>query len=223
MVPITLQGGEPSMLKGWLNLINGLDPDFYVDILTNLDFDIDEFMGAIPPDRLQRDVPYASIRVSYHRKESPPIDLLDNLVKMRNADYSVGVFAVDHPGFSNRDFEQWCRRLDIDFRTKEFLGIYEGVLWGLYRYPDALDGTPKKVRCKMTELLIAPDGNIHRCHRDLYAGENSLGNILDEDLRIEFKFRKCDRYGECNPCDVKVKNDRFQKFGSCSIEIKSQN
>lgn len=33
------------------------------------------------------------------------------------------------------------------------------------------------------------------------------------------KFRPCEFYGNCNPCDVKVKTDRFQVFGHTSCEI----
>jgi hypothetical protein len=45
---------------------------------------------------------------------------------------------------------------------------------------------------------------------------------LDEDFTQEKvdEFRDCYYYGSCNPCDVKVKTDRFQKFGHTSVEIK---
>ena len=54
-----------------------------------------------------------------------------------------------------------------------------------------------------------------------------MNNILrpsssDPDtLRMDFDFRDCNRFGECNPCDVKLKNNRFQQFGTCSVTIKS--
>ena len=38
MVPITLSGGEPSKHRSWLSIINGLKDEFYIDILTNLDY-----------------------------------------------------------------------------------------------------------------------------------------------------------------------------------------
>jgi len=180
MVPITLCGGEPSKHKGFLNILKWLKEDLYIDILTNLDFDVDEFMREILPERLKRDVPYASIRVSYHPEFSDLTILFGNLVKMQYKGYSVGLFAVEHPD-TNLDYvKKLSKQLGIDFRTKEFLGIWRNTLWGEYKYPDAICGETKKVQCKTSELLIAPDGNIHRCHRDLYAGENPVGNILDE-------------------------------------------
>lgn len=220
MVPITLSGGEPSKHKGFIDIIKGLNEDFYIDVLTNLDFDIDQFMAEIPPDRLQRDVPYDSIRVSYHAGQSDINDLFVKLFKMKHEGYSIGLFAVDHPDINYDYVKELSRQLGIDFRLKEFLGIWQNVLWGQYKYPSAINGELKHVKCKTTELLIAPDGNIHRCHRDLYYGENPLGNILDDDLKVLFTFKSCDRYGECSPCDIKLKNNRFQEFGACSVEIK---
>ena len=32
-------------------------------------------------------------------------------------------------------------------------------------------------------------------------------------------MRPCDVYGHCNPCDIKVKTNRFQEFGHTSVQI----
>lgn len=221
MVPITLQGGEPSAYTGFIELIKGLKDEVYIDMLTNLDFDIEEFMREISPERLQRDVPYASIRVSYHPEFSELETLLKRIVRMQDNGYSIGLFAVDHPETDIDYVRDKALACGIDFRTKELLGNYKGKLYGLYKYPDAVNGSDlKMVECKTTELIIAPDGYIHRCHRDLYHGENPVGHILYENLSISFPFRKCTRYGECNPCDIKMKNNRFQQFGHCSVVIR---
>jgi len=78
----------------------------------------------------------------------------------------------------------------------------------------------KKVLCRTTELIIGPNGNIYRCHSDLYANRKPIGNLLDSDFEIEDKFRECDFYGHCNPCDIKIKTNRFQQFGHTSVKIK---
>jgi hypothetical protein len=220
-VPLTLQGGEPSRHSGFVKLIEGIDPDIYVDVLTNLDFDIDRFMRAIPPERLRRSVPYASIRVSYHPEFSDLDALIGEVARMQDRGYSIGLYAVDHPETDIETVRAQAEKEGIDFRTKEFLGTYEGRTYGCLAYEGGFDGvTTKEVECRTTELLLAPDGSIHRCHRDLYRGDNSLGSILDEGLRIEFTFRECDRFGECNPCDIKLKTNRFQQFGHCAVEIR---
>lgn len=221
MVPVTLQGGEPSLHDGFTEIINGLRGDLYIDLLTNLDFDVDNFMKHISPERLKRNVSYASIRVSYHPEFVDANSLLAKILNMHLKGYSIGLFAIEHPQLNTYLVSELCKHLKIDFRSKDFLGEYEGKTYGLYKYPEAIRGHGglKHVFCKMTELLIAPNGSIHRCHRDLYTGENSLGNLMDDDLKIEFKFRKCENFGSCNPCDVKLKNNRFQQWGSCSAEI----
>ena len=222
MVPITLQGGEPSKWPSFIELVNGLSGRFYVDILTNLDFDVDDFMCRVRPERLQRDVPYASIRVSYH-PESDIDELLGKVLRMQSRGYSIGVFAVNHPDLDLSCIREMSERMGIDFRTKEFLGWHKGKLHGNYKYPDAVDGKARDVECRMTEILIAPNGDLHKCHRDLYAGEYPLGNLLDDGLKVEFKFRGCGKYGGkygCNPCDVKLKNNRFQEWGTCSVDIR---
>jgi len=223
MVPVTLQGGEPSLHTGFTEIINGLRDDFYIDLLTNLDFTVDNFMECVSPGRLQRDVPYASIRVTHHPEFAETKDLLAKIVKLQLKGYSIGLYEVAHPLLDWNYVKELCKHLKIDFRIKEFLGRYEDKVYGEYKYPEAIDNpcNPlKPVLCKTTELLVAPNGNLHRCHRDLYLGENPLGNLMDSNLKIEFKFRKCDRYGECHPCDGKIKTNRFQHPGVCSIEIK---
>lgn len=220
MTPITIQGGEPSKHNGFIEIIKNLDPSFYIDILTNLDFDIDRFMSEIPPERLRRDVPYATIRVSYHPADSHIDTLLKKILKMQDNGYSIGLFAVEYPETNIDEIRDRAWSMGIDFRTKDFLGIYNDKKYGDYKYEDACYGSEfKSVKCMTKELLISPDGSIHRCHRDLYKGEYQLGSILDNNLELEFKFRDCYKYGECNPCDIKLKTNRFQESGHCAVEI----
>jgi hypothetical protein len=93
-------------------------------------------------------------------------------------------------------------------------------MYGLFSYPDACERKGKKVvSCRTSELIIGPEGGVYRCHSDLYAGRSPVGNILDPQLVISAEFRSCDCYGDCNPCDVKLKTNRFQSFGHTSVEI----
>ena len=75
------------------------------------------------------------------------------------------------------------------------------------------------MECRTTELLLDPRGNIHRCHSDLYAGRPPIGSLLDPTFASDERFRACDRFGECNPCDVKIKTNRFQQTGHTSVTI----
>jgi len=222
-VPITLQGGEPSMHPDFIWIINNLKNDLNIDILTNLCFDVDEFMLNVDPKRLKRNALYANIRVSYHPVEMDLDRIIKDVLKLKNKGYSVGIYGILYPRYEKDilNAQEICQKEGIDFRTKEFLGEFKGKLYGTFGYKEAVYGNKKrKCFCRSSDLIIAPNGNIYRCHHDLYKHFSHIGNILDSELKVDYKFIECCEYGDCNPCDVKVKTDRFQVFGHTSVEIK---
>lgn len=219
-LPVTLQGGEPSLHPHFIDIILGLDPRIKIDILTNLQFDTDRFVETVPADRLNRGAPYAPIRVSYHPETMPLEPTIEKIEVLAKAGFQVGLYSVDNDRFQQEidRARRTARDRGIDFRMKDMLGP-DGTR-ARYKYPDATgSATRRDCRCRTTELLISPNGRIHRCHHDLYNGIFPLGSILDEDLEIENVFRDCSFYGNCNPCDVKIKNNRHQIFGHTSVEI----
>ncbi len=222
-LPITLQGGEPSLHPDFIWIIKNIKKEVNIDILTNLSFDINRFIKEVDPSRLYREAPYPSIRVSYH----PPFMELDKLMikvlKMQAAGFSIGIYGVRHPNLKSEiaDAKDKCSELGIDFREKEFLGKFGGKLYGEYFYPEAVSGNnKKKCRCRNSELIIGPDASIFKCHHDLYDRVSSIGNLLDPCFEIKDVFRDCSSFGDCNPCDIKVKTNRFQIYGHTSVEIK---
>lgn len=221
-LPVTLQGGEPSLHPDFYYIINHLKPELTIDILTNLQFDVDAFMNQVKPGRVKRKSPYASIRVSYHPPTMNLDVLIEKILKMLKKNYSIGIWAVMHPQYEKtiREAQERCQKVGIDFRLKDFLGEYEGDLYGFYKFVGACDRKfKKKVECRTTEFLLDSAGHVFRCHADLYAGIDPIGHILDPNFRIEDKFRLCDHFGHCNPCDIKIKTNRFQQFGHTSVEI----
>lgn len=222
-LPVTLQGGEPSLHKDFVYIINNIKPELNIDVLTNLQFDTDEFIKKVSPDRIKRNSPYASIRVSYHPEQMNLDDTIKKTLKMLEKGYRIGIWGVTYPEYEYiiKEAQEKCLKLGIDFRTKEFLGEHNGNLYGIYKHPGACDKKfRKKVKCRTTEFIIDSEGKIYRCHSDLYAGINPIGDILDPEFQIEYIFRDCDNFGHCNPCDIKVKTNRFQIFGHTSVEIK---
>ena len=94
-------------------------------------------------------------------------------------------------------------------------------MYGTYRYEGACDKKfVKKYHARQPITIIGSNGDVYRCHSDLYEGRKSIGNIMDENFEIEDRFRGCNVFGHCNPCDVKLKTNRFQQFGHTSVEIK---
>jgi len=223
-LPITLQGGEPSLHPDFVWIINNIRPDLKIDILTNLCFDVDKFIKEVSPSRLCRDALYPNIRVSYHPGQLSLDILIERVSKIYKAGFSIGIYGIRYPKFSQEILEaqKKCQDLGIDFRLKEFLGEYDSKLYGNYRYPEAVSNSErKKCLCRTSELIIDPNCDIYKCHHDLYNDFPSIGNLLDPDFKIEDMFRECDQFGKCNPCDLKVKTNRFQVHGHASVEVKN--
>jgi len=229
-VPITLTGGEPFLHRDFFYILDHVNPDTRIDLLTNLSWGekgITKFIRQVDPERLRRDAPYPSIRATYHPEQvSVGDEILENCSRLRDAGFSVGLYGVLYPSANHlaaiSRMQLKCKELGIEFRVKEYLGHYRGESYGDYSmYPDSVfQETPRARMCKISELLIGTDGNVYRCHRDLYSEDRPVGNLLDPTFRVVDGFRPCEQYGHCHPCDVKSKTDYMQRFGYTSVEIK---
>lgn len=208
-LPITLQGGEPTIHRDFYEIVNGTWK--HMDLLTNGLFDVKEFMKKIPPSTFNRRAKYASIRFSFH-EDTNPYALATKVWTLQNNGYNVGIWGLDSN--DNSEIKSLCKWFNLDYREKQYLDREHGT----YKYPDAITGGARKVLCKPSELLISPSGYIFRCHADLYANRVPVGHILEPFTFPDYK--SCDVAGSCNPCDIKLKTDRFQEFGHCSVEIK---
>jgi hypothetical protein len=226
-LPITFGGGEPTLHPDFYYIVNELHKkNVPMDLLTNCQFDVGYFIENVSPNIFKRPAPYASIRISYHPETMDMYELIDKVHILSQNNYHIGIWAVNHPKWKN-EIEQCqllCEALGIDFRLKEFLGIYNGKLYGTYKYPNACDNINlKKVLCKTSELIVGPDGNVYRCHADLYEMEKykwySIGSIMDNAFNIKDEYLPCNNFGSCNPCDQKLKYNRFQQEGHCSVTI----
>jgi|TARA_B100000315_G_scaffold37510_1_gene32062 radical SAM protein with 4Fe4S-binding SPASM domain len=229
-LPITFGGGEPFLHKDFIYILNNLKPELKIDILTNLHFGkrkIEEFISEIDPKRINRDAPYASIRVSYHPEQMNNGEtLIENVKRLKDEGFDVGIWAVNHPSPENNlaltQMQFRCIDSGIDYRLKDFTGEYNGQRYGNYSkfLNSILEKDTKECMCKTSELLIGPDGQAYRCHSDLYQEENAIGSITNPNFQVENIFRSCDKYGQCHPCDVKLKTNYKQKLGHTSVEIK---
>ena len=237
-VPVTFSGGEPFLHKGFIRIINHLKPELPIDILTNLQWGkkgVERFIREVEPERLKRNSPYASIRVSYHPEQMRDSQkLVDDAKRLQDAGFSIGIWAVQYPSPQQLEaitqMQFRCRNSGIDFRLKDFTGRYEGkddfgrdfsITYGDYsKYPgSAFSNQLRRCKCRTSELLIGPNASVYRCHRDMYAEENSIGSLLDENFELKDIFRPCNNYGQCHPCDVKAKTNYRQQLGHTSVEI----
>lgn len=221
-IPLTFGGGEPTLHPEFYDIVNSIDKP--MDLLTNGNWSVRSFMRKISPLKFRSDAPYAGIRFSYHPGVTPLFKLLNKVSLMQKEGYSVGIWAVNHPAHADdiRLAQVLSDRIGLDFRVKEFLGYYQGKLYGSYLYRYMLEDKPKgKIYlCRPSELLIGPDGNLYRCHQHLYSSSHSYGNILDDLVAIPSHHIGCDTTEGCSPCDLKgPKLDRYQKPGHCAVDI----
>jgi len=226
-LPLTLQGGEPTLHEGFYAIVNNAKKEIKMDLLTNMTFNVQQFIQEVPVWRFTRQALYAPIRVSFHPGQNDIDDLINKTHCLQDAGFTVGIYGIEHP---DRNIykevlaaKERCEQEGIDFRFKQFLGEWNGTLYGTFKYAGSVQGDEvRKCRCRTSELIVDPAGYVFRCHADLYNAREPIAHILDEafcekDLDV---FKPCDSYGRCNPCDVKITTNRFQLDGHTSVEIK---
>jgi MoaA/NifB/PqqE/SkfB family radical SAM enzyme len=224
-IPLTIGGGEPTIRGDFYDFISYLRPEINIDLLTNLQFDPTVFIKNIPVSRftITKDPAYKAIRISYHPTMSNPQELIDKAEYLQEHGYNVGIFGIAHPlniG-DNIAMAEKTRLKKLYFFIKEFLGTYDDVYFGHYKYPLAIRGGNSNVLCRSNEVLIAPCGAHYKCHRDLYQEQYRLDNIIDPNFKVEYNHFSCNNFGECNPCDIKMKINRNLKDGRCCMDIKA--
>jgi len=217
-LPISLQGGEPTEYPDFYDLVKELHlRGKKIDLLTNGCFDVKEFIYRTEPKMFKRRAPYASIRFSFHQKTNG-ITLLKTVQALKKEGYSVGIWGLDHPDMKlkNSMMQNACDSVGIDFRMKEFLDATHGT----YKYPKAVSGQRqrKAVWCYPSELLFAPNGEVFPCHHFLYSNSRPFAAAKNTDSR-SYRVCMCHDFGLCNPCDVKLKTNRLQQGGHCSVKI----
>ncbi len=224
-VPLTLQGGEPFLYKGIWDILDNVTHK--IDILTALPpfLSKDDFLKLKSLDWNKRETPYPTIRVSYHKGQNQFKDLV-NRVSLLQEVLSIGIYFLngyDHKEGEIQEMKNYAKAHGVELREKEYLGHLNGEHRGTYLYEGAADGVNKgiKVFCKNSVVPVAPDGNIYRCHSDLYFSRKklSIGNI-NKDVQFPKEHLECNNYGLCSECDVKVKTNHHQIYGYTSVDIK---
>lgn len=223
-VPLTFQGGEPFIYKGIWEILENINHN--VDILTALPPQVvpEKFKQLKSMKWHRKDAPYPTIRVSYHKGQNDYKQLIPRIKELQEF-LSIGLFHIEHPAYPDHihEIREYAQKHGVEFRTKTFLGEYEGKIYSRYKYVDACVGRVVKpnVKCKNTVFPIGPDGLIYRCHSDLYGRryDMALGNVMDPELKLEHRYRNCAFYGTCIPCDVKIKTNHLQQDGYTSVDI----
>ncbi len=227
-IPITFNGGEPLDHPDFFYIVNSLRDDLKVDMLTTLPYDINSFIDNMDPKRFERDLPYSSIRVTFHPEKMDLQETVQKVKALKKAGFDAEVNLVNHPGAGKetRILAEYIKSRGMGCAIKPFLGYQDGKLHGHYRYMDSCSKKKtENVNCRTSIILIDPSGDIYRCHADMFSGnsEGVRGNLFDENLNIKDEYTSCDNFGFCHPCDVQIKFDRLGNWGYTAVDIKGDN
>ncbi len=225
-VPVSLQGGEPFLYKGIWQILENIEHK--VDIMTALPPHLtrEHFLKLKTLQWNQRQAPYPTIRVSFHKGQNDFKQLIERIAGLNDI-LSIGLYYLTHPSVSQEEINAMkacAKEKGVEFRAKDFLGFYEGKMYGELKYPGSVDGKKQgvMVACRNTVMPVGPDGAIYLCHSDLYFNrrDRALGHILDETFEFPKEHVPCENFGLCSECDVKIKNNHYQQFGYTSVDIR---
>jgi len=223
-IPLTFQGGEPFIYNGIWEILENVRHK--VDIITALPHQVtlERFKQLKTLAWNQRDTPYPTIRVSFHKGQNDYKQLITRIKELQQI-LSIGLFTVNHPDYPEviKEVRTFAQEHGVEFRSKVLLREYEGKVSTDYKYSDACSGKPirEKVLCKNYVFPIGPDGTIYRCHSYLYARRREEINLMDLNLKLEHGYRECSYYGTCIPCDVKIKSNQLQPVDILFLDEKT--
>lgn len=211
---IGLIGGEPSIYPGFKEFIEALHDKYLITVTTNLNSkfysDFDSFLQWAKNYRTRWNM-------SFHPTQMDVKEFINRVLRMRLSGLYVDqVAGVDSPEIKpylqelcNAHIGFWLQtptyidESGVLHPTKNELtkfGSGEALVNDEARYNYLCGGKKNDVViCHTNKLLIDPEGNIYRCHRDLYTKENSTGNVFSNEHNINMI---CPNIGVCNMCDA---------------------
>jgi hypothetical protein len=211
---IGLIGGEPTVYKGFKDIIEQCANDYVLTVTTNLKSKLFEDFNSFLLWASKYKVRW---NMSFHPSVLSVNDFVNKVTLMRLHGLWVDqVASVDceevrkyHKELCDSNIGFWLQiDTSIDDKgvlhpTKEELHTYGSGETGIYDYKEysfLCDGVKKKIDvfCMTKKLLVNPEGEVFRCHRDIYSRENSIGNIFDRNVTPNYI---CPNLGTCNPCD----------------------
>ncbi len=209
-----LIGGEPTIYKGFKEIVEALHEKYLITVTTNLKSKLFEDMGEFVNWAADKRVRW---NLSFH----PSGIGVDKFIEMTKTMRVNGLWVDQVASVMTEEIKPYVDKLlasNIGFwlQTNTYLGD-DGVLHptkkeltingagetginNSERYNFLCGGKKDiSVMCITNKFLIGPNGDVYRCHRDLYANECSIGNVFDlENIKPSMV---CSASGACNPCD----------------------
>lgn len=135
MCRIRLDGGEPSIIPGFTDLIKDLSGIHKLQINTNLSFGTEEFIKKISPENVRIDA-------SYHPEYADIKVFSEKILKLKNAGFKTVVAVVGYPPFIKniKDYKERFCKYNIPFIIHPYSGDYEDKI-----YPDSYSSSEKEI------------------------------------------------------------------------------
>jgi len=209
-----LIGGEPTICKGFKEIVEALHTKYLITVTTNLKSKLFEDMGGFINWAADKRVRW---NLSFH----PSVLSVDKFIELTKTMRVNGLWIDQVASVTTEEIKPDVNQLlssNIGFwlQTNTYLGD-DGVLHptkkeltingagetgitNSKRYNFLCGGKKDiSVMCVTNKFLISPNGDVYRCHRDLYANECSIGNVFD--IKNIKPNMMCYSVGECNMCD----------------------
>ena len=180
-------GGEPFLYKGFVDLLNALDPRLMARVYSNLSLGILDKLAAI-----RREITFY---VSWHGGQAPDRKVfVDNcLAILANPLFSLTVHAIDTP--ENRP------TLDPDLEFLRGQGVAVDLDADQRGFEGAGCATLRRAACRRRIYLLGPDGARYQCVSRLMRRDRPMENIFNGPLGPEAALSDCPDFGNCAPCD----------------------
>jgi MoaA/NifB/PqqE/SkfB family radical SAM enzyme len=219
-------GGSPTLHPDFIGIINGLDKYWLITITTNLGTPIFNHIDLFLKKLIRRK--NLRFNVSLHLNNcSDPNEFINKIKILRKNKININrIFLLAYPPDRLAQVEEYkakFAREKMRLEIQRFTGFYNGKLYPQeesnlteYEYEDNIRDyklynqacnleEKKRIWCKISKVLFAPNGDIYNCHYKLYtASSDTFGNIFDNDRTIfnpPSDYFICDNFGYCNPCD----------------------
>lgn len=225
---ILISGGEPSAYPNFLKLITNLSQIHFVELCTNLSWDVIPFIDNINPKMVK-------VGTSFHPEFADLNVFIDKVKLLKEKGFNADVNFVPHPTLLSRlsEYKDRFGEAGIQFKLQPFIGDYEKR-----RYPQGYTENEKKYfeifedECNINTLdfktteksnttqgqlcrmgqnysFIHPDGEVHRCCKDKTI---SLGNIFKGTFALLEEPVSCNAQEcNCNRCMLVGKEDFWSR------------
>ena len=204
---IYMSGGEPSIYPGFYDLVKAIAPMHVVDLCTNLSWDVEKLVPALPPERFKISATFHPTQVSFEEFLAKAVCVRDYLPQRFPPKRSV--YFVAYPAQMDR-MEEYRRKLDENGLVLVPLPLMEGNAPAntdeekktIAEASPNKNTSDRKLEFQLQELrpagrlchagqryaMIRGDGQVDRCTRH---DDRQLGDFFSENFQLFEEPKLC--------------------------------